>query len=188
LQRRAAPLALAAIPIAAAAIALHLLGRHFWCRCGTVRLWYGNAWGAENSQQLFDPYTFTHITHGVLLYGLTALLRGRASLSSRALLAISLESLWEVTENTDTVINRYREANIALGYYGDSIFNSLGDILACAVGFALAARMPLRATIALIIGLELLLTWWIRDSLLLNLIMLATPIEAIRQWQLGAVP
>src|SRR5262245_56769717 len=107
------------------------MGRPLVCRCDVVRLWTSDAWGPENSQQLSDPYTFTHVTHGVLLYALPRLLAPRLSLPVRALLAIALESGWEVFENTDAVIERYRTATLALGYYGDSVLNSAGDIVAC---------------------------------------------------------
>jgi hypothetical protein len=171
--------------VATAAVLLLSMGRDPIYRSG-FRLWYGNAWGPENSQQLSDPYTFTHVTHGVLFYALLhLLLRGRP-LRVRALTALAAESAWEVLENTDAVIDRYRTATMALGYYGDSVINSLGDIGACMIGFALAAALPARATASLVVLLELALTVTIRDSLLLNIVMLVHPIEAVRVWQLGA--
>ena len=100
-------------------------------------------------------------------------------------MAVALESGWEILENTDMVIQRYRTATMALGYYGDSVVNSVGDILACALGFMLASRLPARLTVALTIALEVILTVWIRDGLLLNVIMLVHPIEAVKIWQMG---
>lgn len=172
--------------IAVAIVALRWMGRTPFSTSGLVQLWSADAWGPENSQQLFDPYTFTHITHGALIYGLLWSLAGGLPLRVRGLLAVALEASWEVYENTDAVIERYRAATIAVGYYGDSVFNSVGDILACLVGFALAARLPVRATVALVIGLELVLALWIRDSLVLNVIMLLYPIESLKTWQQGA--
>ena len=171
--------------MAVAAIVLLAMGRTPWCTCGTIRLWSGDAWGAENSQQFTDPYSFTHITHGVLLYALLTCVARRRSAAARAMLAVAAESAWEVLENTNMVINRYRAATMALGYYGDSVINSMGDICACMVGVALAAWLPRRVTIALVVLLEVTLTAWIRDSLLLNIVMLVHPIEAVRAWQLG---
>ena len=168
-----------------AAAVLLAMGRHPFCECGIVRIWTSDTQSAENSQQLLDPYSFTHVTHGLLLYGLLRVIAARRTIGHRALMAIALESLWEVIENTDAVIERYRAATLALGYFGDSVFNSLGDILMCAVGFALAARCRTSITVAVAIGLELMLLFWIRDNLTLNLIMLAWPIEALKQWQLG---
>jgi hypothetical protein len=176
--------AAAAIMALAAAILL-AMGRTPFCRCGSIRLWTPDAWGPENSQQLTDPYTFTHITHGILLYFIAWIVAPGLSLPARAVLVIAAESAWEVLENTDMVIDRYRAATMALGYYGDSVFNSMGDILACAGGFAIASRLPARATIALVIVLELALTMTIRDSLLLNIVMLVHPIDAVRTWQAG---
>jgi len=178
-------LAVAVAIVTAAVVILISMGRDPFYRDG-FKLWYGNAWGAENSQQLSDPYTFTHITHGVLLYALLSLLLPRRPLLPRVLIALAAESAWEVLENTDAVIDRYRTATMALGYYGDSVINSVGDIGACVIGFSLAARLPARATAALVVLLELALTVWIRDSLLLNVVMLVHPIEAVRVWQLGA--
>lgn len=171
--------------IGVAALILLAMGRTPWYRSGSIKLWTGDAWGPENSQQFTDPYTFTHLTHGALLYLLLHLVARTRPLRARAVLAVALESAWEVLENTDMVINRYRAATMALGYYGDSVLNSVGDILACTVGFALAAGLPARVTVALLIGLEVALMVWIRDSLLLNIVMLIHPIEAVRTWQLG---
>lgn len=175
----------AAAIITLAAVILVAMGRSFWCRCGTVRVWYGNAWGPESSQQFTDPYSFTHVTHGVLFYFLLRVLAPNLSLGIRSVLAMALESGWEVLENTDVVIDRYRATTMALGYYGDSVFNSIGDVLSCVVGFLLAARLPTRVTVSMVVLLELALTLWIRDSLLLNIIMLVYSIDAVKTWQLG---
>jgi len=180
-----AHLAGAAGIIVVAALILLAIGRTPWCTCASIKLWCGDAWGPENSQQFTDPYTFTHITHGVLLYFLLQLVARRYSLATRGVLAVAAESGWEVLENTPLVIERYRAATMALGYYGDSVINSVGDILACVVGFLLASRLPPRVTVAMVIVLELTLTLWIHDSLMLNVVMLLYPIKAIRVWQLG---
>jgi hypothetical protein len=188
--RRRLPLwaciALSLLAPALAAVILLAMGRAPYYASGPITLWYGNAWGPQNSQQFTDPYTFTHVTHGVLLYGLLHLVARRLPVRARGVLAVAMESAWEVFENTDMVINRYRAATMALGYYGDSVINSMGDILACVVGFLIAARLPTRATIAMVLVLELTLTLWIRDSLLLNVVMLLYPIAAVKTWQLRA--
>lgn len=187
-QRRLPPwcfIASGAAIIAIAAAILLSMGRTPWYRSGSIKLWTSDAWGPENSQQLSDPYTFTHVTHGVLLYLLLHLVAPRASLGVRGVLAIALEAAWEVLENTDMVINRYRAATMALGYYGDSVLNSVGDLLACALGFVLAARLPTRGTIVMVVVLEAVLMLWIRDSLLVNIVMLIYPIEAVKVWQSG---
>jgi hypothetical protein len=150
-----------------------------------MRPWVGDASGPENSQHLADPYSFTHVTHGVLLYGVLHLVAPGAAVATRAVLAVALESGWEVLENSGPIIDRYRAATIALGYYGDSVVNSIGDILACLAGFMLASRLPVWATVFATIGLEAALLLWIRDSLLLNLVMLVYPLEAVKRWQLG---
>jgi Protein of unknown function (DUF2585) len=162
------------------------MGRPVAYRGGPVRLWVGNVNSDQNSQQLFDPYSFTHVIHGALFYALTRPVLGPAAVGVRALVAIALESAWEVYENTDTVINRYRTATIALGYYGDSVTNSIADILCCLIGFVLAHRLAWRWTVAWVVATEIALAIAIRDNLTLNIIMLIRPIEAIRRWQLGS--
>jgi hypothetical protein len=148
-------------------------------------VWSADINSAENSQQLFDPYTFTHVSHGVAFYGVTRLALGPQAVMLRALVATAAEAAWEVYENTDTVINRYRAATIALGYYGDSVINSIFDVLACAVGFALAWKLPPRVAVGGVIVLEIALALTIRDNLTLNIVMLLHPVQAIRRWQLG---
>jgi len=153
---------------------------------GPIRLWSGDINSAENSQQLLDPYSFTHVSHGVVFYALTRLALGPQRVMLRAIVAIAAEAAWEVYENTDTVINRYRTATIALGYYGDSVINSVLDVVACGLGFVLAWKLPPRVTVAGVIVLEIALALTIRDNLTLNIVMLLHPVDAIRRWQLGS--
>jgi hypothetical protein len=179
--------ALASVGIVAlAALILASMGRVWWCKCGLLNLWSGEIASMHNSQHLMDPYTFTHILHGIGFYALLwALLGKRTSRSFRFVLAIGFESFWEIVENTSMVIERYRETTISLGYYGDSIANSIADIAACALGFGLAIWLPVWGSIALFFGIEGFLLWWIRDSLLLNILMLLWPLESVRNWQGG---
>ena len=171
--------------MAATAYQLHRQGRLWLCSCGRLLLWIGDAWGLETSQQFFDPYSFTHILHGFLFCGLLAWCVPRLPVFWRLWLAVSAESLWEVIENSEFVIRRYRETTAALGYSGDTVVNSLGDIAACALGFVLAQRLGLRRTVLVFVITELVLVFWIRDSLLLNILMLIYPMDAVRAWQMG---
>ena len=169
-----------------AALILRGMGRAWWCKCGQPDLFNWHIWSMHNSQHVIDPYTFTHILHGVLFYGIFfLLLRGRAP-GVRLALAVGVESLWEILENTPWLIERYREATISLDYFGDSIINSLADILACLGGYALARVLPVRWSVAGVALTEVVLLVWIRDSLLLNIVMLVWPIEAIKSWQVGS--
>jgi Protein of unknown function (DUF2585) len=161
------------------------IGRQLWGTSGIPGLWSGDIWSSHNSQFLADAYSFTHITHGVLLYALLSFVLKTGPPYTSLLVAVGLESFWEVIENTDTVIERYRTATISLNYYGDSIANSMGDILACILGFVLASRLPRRVVIAGTIALEILLLVWTRDNLTLNVIMLIHPTRALTLWQLG---
>jgi hypothetical protein len=183
--RGAGPWLAVAAVLGAAVFALRAQGRLWLCSCGHFRLWLGDAWGAETSQQLSDPYSFTHVLHGFAFCGLLALLWRRGDWRRRLLLAVTLEAAWEVFENTEFVIGRYRETTAALGYTGDTIVNSLGDVAACALGFLVARRLgPLPAAL-LFIATEVLLLLWIRDSLLLNILLLLYPSESLRAWQAG---
>jgi uncharacterized protein DUF2585 len=159
------------------------MGRPLKYRNGPVRFWSGNIRSDQNSQQVADPYTFTHFTHGALFYGLTWLTMRPATIAMRLIVATGLESAWEVYENTETVVERYRKETISLGYYGDSVINSAADILACIVGFLLAWRLPKTATIAWVVAFEVLLAFWIRDNLTLNILMLIYPLKAVKTWQ-----
>ena len=166
------------------ALVLRAEGRFWACACGEFQVWVGDTCSSRNSQQLFDPYSFTHILHGVLLFWLISLACKNLAPQWRFTLAVVLEALWEIIENTNFVINRYREQTAALGYTGDTVLNSLGD-LSCAVAGILIARELgwSRALIAFLL-VEVVLILWIHDSLLLQILMLIYPVNAIKSWQL----
>jgi hypothetical protein len=167
------------------AIILLLMGRTPFGPLGEPGLWSSNVQSQFNSQRLFDAYTFTHISHGLGFYLLLWFLFPRMSLLKRLILAVGLESIWEIVENTDFVIQRYRETTISLNYYGDSVLNTIGDILTTIIGFIVAGKVSPYWSVALFIGLEVLLFILIRDNLTLNIITLLFPLPAIIHWQQG---
>lgn len=185
--RPSRPAAIAGLAVALVVAAILVaMQRPPICTCGTVKLWHGLAHSSENSQHLADWYSFSHVIHGFLFYaGAQLILHGRARRWALPL-AVALEGAWEILENSPLIIDRYREATIALGYSGDSIVNSLADIGWMAIGFLLAARLPAWSTIALALGFELLTLALIRDNLTLNILMLVWPLDAIKAWQGGA--
>jgi hypothetical protein len=168
------------------ALTLYVMGQPLICTCGYVKLWEGVVLSSGNSQHLFDWYTPSHVVHGIIFYAVLTLIAPRASLATRLLLALGIEIAWELFENTPFVINRYREQALAQGYTGDSVINSVMDVVAMMVGFALASRLPVWATLAIVVVLELFVAYAIRDNLTLNVLNFIYPLDAVRAWQAGA--
>ena len=164
-------------------LVLHAMGRPSICTCGTVKLWHGIVDSAENSQQFADWYSLSHVVHGILFYAGLWLPWRRRPVAARFVVAVLVEAAWEILENSPVIIDRYRTATIALGYTGDSVLNSVSDILMMMIGFLAAARLPVWASVALAVALELVALAVIRDNLALNILMLVWPIEAVRSWQ-----
>jgi hypothetical protein len=171
--------------IAATGATLLAFGQPAICTCGFVRVWQADVMSAENSQQLSDWYTPSHFIHGLLFYWFMWLLFRRQPLRLRAVGALIVECAWEILENTPMVIDRYREATIALGYSGDSVINSISDVIFMVLGFAFAWRMPVWASVLLGLFLESLCAIVIRDNLTLNVLMLLYPLDSVLRWQSG---
>lgn len=155
------------------------------CECGYIKWWEGVVLGPGNSQHLTDWYTFSHVIHGFLFYWLLTLVAPRLPVAARLVLALGIEAGWEVLENTPWLIEHYRQQALAQGYVGDSILNSLADTLAMVAGFALAARLPVWGSVAMVLGLEALPLWMIRDGLSLNILNLVHRFDFISRWQSG---
>ena len=184
ISRRNAALAAILLILAATAILL-AMGRHPICTCGVVDLWVGSRDSPKTSQMLSDWYSFSHIVHGLLFYGALWLVARRWPVEVRFLAALLVEASWEIAENTPMVIERYRQATAALGYSGDSVINSVSDIVMMVVGFVVARKLPVWVSIALLIVLELVPLYVIRDNLALNVWMLLWPDKAVAAWQAG---
>ncbi len=172
-----------------AVIILLAMNRPPICECGYVKLWHGQINDAGNSQHITDWYTPSHIIHGMIFYALGWWLfvrrgwGGENSARWGLALAVSLEAAWEVIENTEIVIDRFRSVTANFGYSGDSVLNSFADIGWMTFGFYVALRLPVKVTVALALIGELVAAHVVRDGLMLNVIMLLFPIEAIAEWQ-----
>jgi hypothetical protein len=169
-------------------VSLRAEGRMFLCTCGQFALWTSDTCSSNTSQQLLDPYSFTHVLHGFLFFWLIALLFRRLTASWQVSLALLLEGAWEVFENTRFVIDKYRTETAALGYTGDTIVNSFGDLMCALAGFMIARKLGLRWSLIVFVVVEIFLILWIRDSLLLQILMLVRPVEAIKLWQMCVQP
>ena len=178
--------AAAILIVAATAALLFAMGRPPICTCGEVDLWVGQVNSSRTSQMLSDWYSPSHIVHGFLFYAALALVARKWPIERRFLAALAIEAAWEIVENTPMIINRYREATAALGYTGDSVLNSVSDIAMMGLGFMLARRLPVWASIAIVLVLELVPLFFIRDNLTLNVWMLLAPNETLKVWQTGA--
>jgi len=155
---------------------------------GRFGFWEGDIWSSEQSQRFADPYTFSHTIHGMLFYGFLWLVARRLPVRCRFIGALMLEGAWEMLENSPIIINRYREVTISLGYVGDSVFNSLSDMLFAGLGFLFAWRARFWVTVLVVIAMEVGTAVWVRDNLALNIIMLVHPIDAIKVWQTAGRP
>jgi len=165
-------------------VMLRAQGRLLMCACGYFELWTSDTCSSNNSQQLLDPYSFTHVLHGFLFFWLIAQLFRKVKTQWQFWLALLLEAAWEVFENTSFVINKYRTQTAALGYQGDTVVNSLGDLGCALIGYFVARQLGLRRSVILFLIIEAILILWIHDSLLLQILMLVRPVEALKSWQM----
>ena len=162
---------------------LRLLGRELVGDSG-IGVWTG-AWTHNTSQWMTDPYTFSHVLHGIFFYWLLAPLRRWLTVGARFLAASLIEACWEILENSPFIIDRYRTATASLDYYGDTILNSTFDLTAAMVGFWIAWKYSWKWVLLFVVAIELLSLFFVRDNLTLNILMLFCPSEIIKQWQLG---
>ena len=161
-------------------------GRVWWCEQRDVSPISIVVNSPHNSQHVFDAYSLSHLLHGLIFFGVFYLVRNRLSFGWRLIGATAIEIAWEMMENSPFIINRYRAGTVSLGYEGDSIINSIGDVISYLIGFWIASRVSWKWSVAIFIVVESAMLWLIRDNLALNVLMLLWPIDAIRRWQSGA--
>jgi Protein of unknown function (DUF2585) len=166
---------------------LHLSNRNavWWCPSDPYELWSGNVWSRHNSQHLLDPYTLTHFLYGILCFWIINFNFKKLSLRWQFFLVVLFACTWEIVENSAMMIERYRTITVSADYAGDSLINSLSDIFSCCAGFYLVRKLTFKISLALFMFIELAMLFWIRDNLLLNVLMLIYPIDAIKHWQMN---
>jgi hypothetical protein len=180
------PLALSAVVPFLMVALLYSQGRIWWCKLGDYAIYVNEAWNSSHTSQHFlDPYTFTHVLHGVMFFWLASLIFYKFGAAWQFFIAMSVEAAWEVLENTNYIIDKYRENTASLDYFGDSILNSVGDLLACAAGLWIAFKLGWWKSLAFFLLTEIILLLWIRDGLLLNILMLIYPLDAVKNWQMN---
>lgn len=183
---RRLPFAVAAVVTVFMSLLLWSMGRIWWCKLGDWAIYINEAWGSSHtSQHLLDPYVFTHILHGVAFFWITGLVFSKLANEWRFLIATIAEAGWEILENSNFIIEKYRANTASFDYFGDSIVNSIADVAACALGFWIAVKLGAWKSLAFFVIVELFLILWIRDSLLINILMLIYPLDSIKQWQIG---
>lgn len=185
-RRTKLPLALSVGALVAMAAVLNGQGRIWWCKLNDYGVYVNDAWGSSHtSQHLFDPYTFTHVLHGVLIFWIASVIFSSLPVSWRFFISIVVEAGWEILENSSFIIEKYRENTASQDYFGDSIMNSIGDVIACAFGFYIAMKLGWWRSLVFFLLVEVILLLWIRDSFILNIVMLIYPLAAIKRWQMG---
>lgn len=188
-MERYGPIVLAAVVAVLLTGAIELgMGRSPLGPDGRFAFWESNIWSSAQSQRLADPYSFSHVVHGLLFYAILWLVARRMPARYRFVIAVLLEASWEVLENSPIIIDRYRAVTIALGYEGDSVLNSMSDVLMMSLGFVLAWRARVFISVAAVLVMEVGCLLWVRDNLTLNIVMLVHPIEAIKAWQMSGAP
>lgn len=181
------PLILSSAVTVAMVVFLYFQGRIWWCKFGDYAPYINDAWSRHTSQHLFDPYTFTHILHGIIFFWIASIIFSKLSNAWRFFISIFTEAAWESLENTNFIIDKYRENTASLDYFGDSILNSVGDVIACALGFWIALKLGWWRSFILFVLTEIVLIIWIHDSLIINIILLIYPVDSLREWQTGKV-
>ena len=167
-------------------IVLYAQGRLWWCKLGDYRVYVNEVWNSSHtSQHFFDPYSFTHVLHGVMFFWLASLIFSKLSSAWQLFIATFAEAMWEILENSNFIIEKYRANTASLDYFGDSILNSVGDVLACAIGFLIAQKLGWWRSLIFFLLTEIVLILWIKDSLLINILMLIYPLDAIKHWQMA---
>lgn len=180
------PVSLSIAATALMVLVLYLQGRLWWCKLGDYRIYVNEAWNSSHtSQHFFDPYTFTHILHGVMFFWLINLIFPKLSTAWQLFIAVLAETAWEILENSNYIIEKYRENTASLDYFGDSIWNSVADVFACAVGFLIAKKLGWWKSLIFFLLTEIFLLLWIKDGLLLNILMLIYPLDTVKNWQMS---
>ncbi|MEI2806428.1 MAG: DUF2585 family protein [Albidovulum sp.] len=169
-------------------VTLRAWGQPLVSASGKISLWVNSVWSGENSQQIADWYTLSHVIHGMLIALAGRALGWRIGFPLALGVAIATGVGWEIGEHTTWVLEQFRGQTIYQGYRGDTVLNAVCDYLFMLGGFALGASARVRTSLLLILGLEVASALVARDNLILTTIRVVHPVPAITAWQDAANP
>lgn len=159
------------------------LGRNLACPCG-IKLWHSVISNYGNSQHLFDWYSMVHVLHGLAYYWLVTLFdrKNKLSIIQKFVIAVFLSCAFEVIENTKWIIAAYRSHYSTFHYTGDSVVNSIGDVISVSIGFWVTTKAKLWMSITFFCVDVILIVYALNTVITSNTIIILDKIQHMKFW------